>query len=545
METGNHLARAALFLAYATASACSDTTTALSPGSPSMALSTPMSSLALVQGDQASVDVTITRSGGFSSPVTLALSGAPAGVAVDVATNPVAGSGAVLRISVPDAVTPGTYPLTLTGAGGGISAPAVPLELQVAQRLPLSVAVRYCSATEPYWVAFQDGNGAWTQAQPSVAGGTFTFRSDFSTNRGAIATLGRYGLGAALTVLSVQYGTPAELVTAGDTNSRDCGPAVSKTLLGTVAGLDTNESAFINTAFLSRVRVGPALGDTFALKGLPSGPQDLLAVRSTRANGSEAVTRMIMRRSLDLPDSTTLPELDFAGAEAFAPAVANVFLIGVGSEGAASSTRLLTSHDDIAVNYLLNSTGDATRPYVALPETQLLPGDLQILFAAANPTTTGEGRTATVYFRAPTDRTLALGASLTHPTFTTVATGPALRLRAHFVSQSDYDGSAAITYQQGSTTIVSVTMTAAYAALTGAGYELLVPDPSGASGFDPAWALRPGEELLWTAVRTGGTLGLGRDAVPSDGATLRAAFSSETIAAAASTALIALPRNSR
>ena len=43
------------------------------------------------------------------------------------------------------------------------------------------------------------------------------------------------------------------------------------------------------------------------------------------------------------------------------------------------------------------------------------------------------------------------------------------------------------------------------------------------SGAPPAWGLHPGGRLLWTAARLGGTLGLGIDAAPSDGATDRAA----------------------
>jgi hypothetical protein len=307
MNTSYSAVGAVLLLACATVSACSDSTTAPLPGVPSVDLSTRMSSLVITQGDSRSVDVTVMRNGGFSGPVTLTLSGAPAGVAVAVATNPVAGSSASLNIGVRDAAVPGAYPLTLTAAGDGITAQTLPLELQVAQRMPLSVAVRYCTGVEPYWVAFQDGDGAWTQAQPSVAGGTITFRSDFSTNRGAIATLRRFGLGASLSALSVQYGTPAELAAAGDTSPLHCGPVVAKTLLGTVAGLDTNESAFINATFGVRAHVSPDPGASFVINAIPSGPQDILATRSTRVNGSESITGIIMRRALDRPIARLSP----------------------------------------------------------------------------------------------------------------------------------------------------------------------------------------------------------------------------------------------
>ena len=380
---------------------------------------------------------------------------------------------------------------------------------------PVSVAVAYC--IQPAWVAFQDGDGAWTRAQPVLSGSNTTFRSEFSAGRGGIATLSRAGDN--MTVLSVLYGTPAELVTAGDTNPRDCGPAPAKTLLGTVAQLEPNETAFVSASFNSRVRV--SVERSFELKGLASGPRDLLATRTTRIDGGDVITRFILRRDIDVPDSTTLPVLDFASAEAFAPAVANVSIDGLGAEAAASGTRLLTNHDEITVSLLIGLTTDVTRPYVALPESQLLASDLQILSASVSAATTGSARSATLYFRTPTDRTLTLGAPLIPPAFSTVASAPALRLRAHFVPQSEYDRSAVVVYQQGTTTFVAISMTAAYAALTETGYDLVVPDLAGAVGFDPAWSLHPGATLLWSAGRTGGMLGLGRDAVPSDGTVQR------------------------
>jgi len=407
-------------------------------------------------------------------------------------------SGVLLLIAAVSACSDGTLP--------SVPPPPPP---------PISVTVAYC--IQPAWVAFQDGDGAWTRAQPVLSGSNTTFRSEFSAGRGAIATLSR--VGDNMTVLSVLYGTPAELVTAGDTNPRDCGPAPAKTLLGTVAQLDTNETAFVSASFNSRVRV--SVDRTFELKGLASGPRDLLATRTTRTDGSDVITRLMLRRGVDVPDSSTLPVLDFASAEAFAPAVANVSLDGLGAESAASGTRLLTDRDELTVSLMIGPTTAVTRPYVALPESQLLAGDLQILSASVSAATTGSARSATLYFRTPTGRTLTLGAPLIPPVFSTVASAPALRLRAHFVPQSEYDRSAVVVYQQGTTTFVAISMTAAYAALTETGYDLVVPDLAGAVGFDSAWSLHPGATLLWSAGRIGGTLGLGRDAVPSDGTVQR------------------------
>src|SRR2546426_2913062 len=178
-----------------------------------------------------------------------------------------------------------------------------------------------------FLVAFQDGDGAWTQAQPTVSGSNKSFRHEFSADRGAIATLSR--VGGNMTVLSVLYRTPAELVTAGDTNPRDCGPAPAKTLLGTAAGLDTNETAFVSASFNSRVRV--SVDRTFELKGLASGPRDLLATRTTRTDGSDVITRLMLRRGGDVPHSTTLPLLHLSSAAAFVAARADVSPHGLGA----------------------------------------------------------------------------------------------------------------------------------------------------------------------------------------------------------------------
>src|SRR2546426_9539125 len=95
---------------------------------------------------------------------------------------------------------------------------------------PITVTVAYC--IQPAWVAFQDGDGdgAWTRAQPVLSGSNTTFRSEFSAGRGAIATLSR--VGDNMTVLSVLYGTPAELVTAGGRKSSDAGPRPAETVAG-------------------------------------------------------------------------------------------------------------------------------------------------------------------------------------------------------------------------------------------------------------------------------------------------------------------------
>jgi hypothetical protein len=388
---------------------------------------------------------------------------------------------------------------------------------------PSTIDVAFCAGLVPNWVAFQDGDGAWTQGQPTVGGGKVTFQHTFTTDHAALATVRTFDGG--LTLLSVQYGLPAELALFGDTNPSHCGPFTESpnTLQGTVAGLGPNDFAAINAGFGFRAIAGPQFprSDSFTLDGLLGGPQEILATRTTRLlDGTSTLSGIILRRTPVLPDGATLPVLDFSSAEAFPPTVANVTINGLGPEGARSVTQLLTAHAQSEVSFVSNSQTAATRTFDAIPDAHLEPGDLQFLFVSANPTATHVLRSAAVYFHSPVDQTVTLGAPVRMPDLSTVATTPSLRLRARFTMQSDYSRMTSINYQQGQNTLVAVSMTQAYAAL-GAGYDLIVPELTAVSGFDAQWALHAGTPVSWIATRTGGTLGLGFDAVPTAGATVR------------------------
>jgi hypothetical protein len=388
-----------------------------------------------------------------------------------------------------------------------------------------TVDVAFCADQAPSWVAFQDGDGAWTQAQLSTAGTRATFHHTFTSNRAAIAAARRFG--SSLTTLSIWYGVPSELPAVGDADAAHCGNLVSKTLLGTIAGVDTNELAIVTAGELSNAFVFPEEPRSFILRGLDGGPQSVLATRSRRVNNRVTLDRVILRRLPALPDSATLPVFDFASAESFAPAVANVSIVGLGAEGAVLNLMLLTANSRTFLSAPSPGITDVTHPYNAIPAEKLADGDLQRLTISATPTVPGGLRSSSVFFHFPVDQTVTLGPPMVGPTITVAATQPALRPTASFPPQETYDRSAQIVYQLQNTE-VDVTMTSAYAALVG-GYTLTVPDLSGVSGFDPQLALRAGGSVFWTAARVGGTLGLGPAAVAFNGATQRFASSNGSL----------------
>ena len=384
-----------------------------------------------------------------------------------------------------------------------------------------AVAVSYCAAVAPTWVAFRDGDGAWTRETPSVAGATTTFRHSFTSNRAAIASLTPL-LDGEFSVLRVLYGAPDELSSDGDTTSADCLTGDFKSLRGSVAGIATTEAAFIAIGPVARTGVVPREGLDFTIDGVAAGPQDLLAVRTAQA----APPRLIIRRDLDLPNGSVVPTLDFASGEAFDMVTATLTIANLGGDGnpVVDFSVLTTPHGEFFLPIAASGNG-SRQPYLAIPANKLLAGDLERLHVSANGTSS---RAADLYFRAPTDRTVTLGSQIEAPTISVIAGGPAPRLRAHYVAQADYDKVSSIVYNQPTSTgFVAVSMTPAFAALTG-GYDLDVPDLTSVPGFDPVWALQVGV-INWTATRTGGTLPLARDVKPVDGATRVTSLTQGTI----------------
>jgi hypothetical protein len=381
--------------------------------------------------------------------------------------------------------------------------------------------VSYCAAVAPTWVAFRDGDGEWARETPSIVGSTTTFRRSVTGNRAAIASLTPV-LDGEFSVLRVLYGTPDELSSDGDTTSSDCLTGAVKSLRGTVAGIATTEAAFIAVGPLARTGVVPREGLDFTIDGVAAGPQDLLAVRTAQA----APPRIIIRRDLDLPNGSVVPTLDFASAEAFDMVTATLTIANLGGDAnpVVDFSVLTTPHGEFFLPIAASGIG-SPQPYLALPADKLLAGDMERLHVSANGTSS---RTADLYFRTPTDRTVTLGSRIEAPTISVIAAGATPRLRAHYVAQADYDKLSSIVYSQPTSTgFVAVSMTPAYAALAG-GYDLDVPDLGSVPGFDPSWALRAGV-VNWTATRSGGTLPLARDAKPVEGATRLTSLTQGTI----------------
>jgi hypothetical protein len=86
---------------------------------PDFVLSAPASSTATA-GGQTTFAVTVTPSNGFSSTVSLSQTGLPTGATASFSPNP-ATTASTLTVSTDPLLTPGSYPFTIAGTGGGVS----------------------------------------------------------------------------------------------------------------------------------------------------------------------------------------------------------------------------------------------------------------------------------------------------------------------------------------------------------------------------------------------------------------------------------------
>jgi uncharacterized membrane protein len=98
------------------------TLTVISSGGPDFTISVSPSSLSISQGGRGSTTVTTTISGGFNNGISLSATGAPIGVTVNFnpQTIPAPGNGSSTMTLIVYQLAPvGTYPITITGSGGG------------------------------------------------------------------------------------------------------------------------------------------------------------------------------------------------------------------------------------------------------------------------------------------------------------------------------------------------------------------------------------------------------------------------------------------
>jgi chitodextrinase len=134
---------------------------------PNFTLSASPASLSVVQGNQGTSTITTTISGGFNGAISLSASGMPSGTTVSFnpGTIPAPGAGSSTMTITVGASTPvGTYPILVTGNGGGIQQTGT-------VTLTVTAAPNFTLSASPASLSVVQGNQGTSAITTTISGG--------------------------------------------------------------------------------------------------------------------------------------------------------------------------------------------------------------------------------------------------------------------------------------------------------------------------------------------------------------------------------------
>ena len=437
----------------------------------------------VAQGGSGSTGLQATRTN-FGNSIAYTFAGLPTGVTAAVTSTTVADSNK-LTFTATSGVTPGTYPIIVTGTSG-TTVRNTTISLVVASPGITIVQADFSNCNpgqRPVWVVYQDGNGPFTQA----GGSGNVFPITFTSARGIIAAVIPNVSGGGFET-DVHYGTPAELpALPWDCNS--VGAPTGKNLTVAATGLLPNDFADIGIGgSVGGVSFeGPTIPvDSTQLGGVASGLQDLIAYRYHNSIPGTDI-RWAIRRDQNFPTGSTVPTIDFTGPESFAPVAGN-YSVNAGSEQATLRFTYITALGCVGVPYgIYNGVGAPlgnTNTFYGVPAAQQRPADLHVITAGTNTRFTAN------YFHTVTQATVSLnlGSGMPTPNVSTLgAGGPYRRLQALFNLPSDY----AYTWFGYGVGANGALLEAATGYFGAGQTALAMPDLSGVAGYNAAWFPTP------------------------------------------------------
>jgi hypothetical protein len=474
----------------------------------SFTLSATPSPATVAQGTNRAITLSISRTGGFSGLVLLTVEGAPAGLTASLNPPLVGTSSSTLTLTAAANLAAGNYTLTIRGVSPGVADQTIQLPVQVTVSTggTGNVTLDFSSCVGfdvPAWVAWQDGNGAWTRVTPT--GKVYQFTVTASTAGFAYVLPGPTTNSSQVLV---QYMSRAEMSAAPFVFCGGLTPAL-KVVNGSVTGLSGSDAVNIS--------LGGGLGfanpsiPTFAIAAVQNGAHDLIAWRHDLIGditGGGNPDRGFVRRDQDIPSGGSVGALNMNGSESFSPssAVFNVSGI-VASDEMSHTMRYYTGASCIGA-MLYSSVRMSGNTFIGFGFSAAVqrPTDYhQVTFTS---TTRQSGvlfpvaqRTLSETFRAMGARNLTLGAQIA-PTVTTLA-GNYKRLQAVFTLAPEYASGVTLAYNSQSK---SVTIVATPAWLGGSNVTLSMPNFSGIVGWNDIWPPASGATGQWTVSAVGTTL---------------------------------------
>ena len=482
--------------------ACGGTDAATQPavaGTPAVAgaftLSVP-ETIRVLQGGAGESNFSIARSGGFNGSVSLAVTGASAGLTATIEPGTTTGTTAKLVVTATAAAVAGTAALTITASSESGTAQTMTAQVVIVPTTvgAGNVTADYSScptASRPIWFAFQDGDGAWTQVLDSA--GVYRFMVASAKGGTAIVTRG------SPQEVYVSLATQAELTSAP---IQRCGLPEPRTVSGTLAGLGAGEVAYVGLGGgATDPEGGPVVTTSFTLTGVRDGTQDLIAYRSNPQSfsGNE---RLIIRRDQNIANNGTLGTIDFAAAESFKPATARMKVTGANGvelshfmaylTGAGCSYSSLYDHRNSGTDFTMRG----------IPVTQQRTTDFH--HVSLYESTESSFRQVSEAFHTLADRVIVFPAPLPWPTLSTPP-GRHKRVQVALKIPAEYQTSLLLYfYEQGGAGPGSgAGMTASLGWLGGQTVALAFPDLSGVTGWRNSFLPAPNARVRWSVGAVG------------------------------------------
>lgn len=460
---------------------------------------TPATSVSLQQGAQTNVTVNLNRTGGFAGSVTLAVTGAPAGLTAGLNPTSTTGNSSTLTIQAAGNLTTGNYPLTITGTASGQSNKTVQLTVTVTSggggSGSVSLDFTSCLASvQPIWLAYQDGsNGAWTAVTGS--GNVFAFTASQSKVGVAWVTTssGRF-------ITTIQYYTQAELQAFAG-GSRCPAPPATKMVLATQAGVGATQQ--------TQISIGGGTGFGFGasaqvqIPNVKSGTFDVVGFLRAQQLSLGTGDKMLLRRDVNttgIADGGSLgPALDFAGSEAFDPASATITVTGAGTDNITHIMNFLTGASCEFAPLYNSPPSTGTITAYGAPAGKMRGNDYHALIIVAQQ---GFDITRTVFETVGTltNHSVALPGVIGAFTPTTLA-GPYKRLRFTYTMPTGAAESTTATYVSTQNDVM-ITATSGY--LGGTAVDLSMPDFSSVTGWNNSWGPPSGAGVSWNVASGGG-----------------------------------------
>jgi len=376
------------------------------------------------------------------------------------------------------------------------------------------VSLDFCADQIPSFFAYlNEGSGSWVGVNPNVDG-TVTFNA---TDKVGIAMVFQDQTTALTDVYFASLDELQPLLGQACTETSG-----TKTLNGSIANVGNSQEAVISMSGAAVVVTPPNTG--FQLTNVASGNQDLVAQREALVGNNPIPDKIIIRRNQNFVNGALMSTLDFNGTEAQAVATNSATITGM-SAGEQSFLDVSFTTASGTGHSLYPSAPFTTSPQTifGVPATLTQAGDLHHLQLETDNPSASTYRGVIRFYRNPSDMTLALGAVIANPSFSTIANAPYTRLRATLPVQPDYASFATASYFQITSTTRSfyVTVTSDYTETAPTNWQLDMPDLTSAGGYPSGAGLLAGTSTERGVEVYGGALSDYIGARPADGATVK------------------------